>query len=126
MSLNVLVVDDHDSLRDLFRICLEMEDDLQLVGLASDGEFALELAAALQPDAIILDLEMPRVDGLAALPALLAAVPGVRVVMFSASNDDATKQVAYARGAHAFLVKDDSDVSDVIATLRSTASSAAA
>ena len=125
MSLNVLVVDDHDSLRDLFRICLDMEDDLQLVGLASNGEFAVELAAALQPDAIVLDLEMPRVDGLAALPALLAAVPGVRVIMFSATTDYATKQQAYACGAQAFLVKDDNDVSDVIATLRSTTSAAA-
>lgn len=118
LSLNVLVVDDHDSLRDLFRICLDMEEDLQLVGLASDGQFAVEMAAALQPDAIVLDHEMPLQDGLAVLPALVAAVPGVRVVMFSASADDETKALAFAEGAQAYLVKDISGVADVIATLR--------
>ena len=116
--MSVMVVDDHDSLRDLFRICLAMEDDLQLVGLASDGELAVELAAALQPDAIVLDHELPVQDGLAALPALLTAVPGVRVVMFSATNDDDTKAQAYASGAEAYLVKDDSDIADVLAALR--------
>jgi DNA-binding NarL/FixJ family response regulator len=121
VPLKVLVVEDHDSLRDLFRICLAMEDDLRLVGLAADGESALELAAALQPDAVVLDHELPGQDGLAALPALRAAVPGVRVIMFSASADDATRALAYARGADAYLVKDDSDIEDVLAALRSSA-----
>ena len=118
MPLSVLVVDDHASLRDLFRICLTIEEDFEVVGTAADGAAAVRLAAELHPDAIVLDHEMPVQDGLAVLPALRAASPGVRVVVFSASNDDATRHEALARGAAAYLVKDDSGVADVIAALR--------
>lgn len=118
MALKVLVVDDHDSLRDLFRVCLSLEDDLELVGVAGDGVYAVELTAALQPDAIVLDLEMPIADGLDALPALHAAAPGAKVVMFSATTDDATRAQALAGGCAAYLIKDDSGVSDVLAAVR--------
>ena len=121
MPLSVLVVDDHASMRDLFRICLALEDDLKLVAAASDGDAAVAAAITFQPDVIVLDHELPIRDGIAVLPALRAAVPGVRVVLFSASNDHATKARAYAAGAAGYLVKDEADISDVLAALRGSA-----
>ena len=118
MPLSVLVVDDHASMRDLFRICLALEEDLRLVALASDGDAAISAAAASQPDVIVLDHEMPIQDGIAILPALRAAVPGVRVVLFTASNDEATIARAFAAGATAYLVKDEADISDVLSAVR--------
>ncbi len=111
------MVDDHDSLRDLFGICLSLEEDLELIGAAGDGLEALDLATALQPDAIVLDWELPHLDGAEALPSLLRAVPGATVVVFSANADRATAAIALARGATRYLVKDDKGVADVIAAL---------
>lgn len=117
VALRVLVVDDHDSLRDLFRICIAMEEDLEMIGAAGDGLEALDLATALQPDAIVLDWELPHLDGAEALPILLRAAPGATVVVFSADSDQATAAFALAGGASRYLVKDDSGVADVIAAL---------
>ena len=121
MPLSVLVVDDHSSMRDLFRICLALEDDLRLVAVASDGDAAIAAAKRSQPDVVVLDHEMPKQDGIAALPALRAAAPGVRVIVFSASNDHATKARAFAAGASAYLVKDEADITDVLAAVRASA-----
>lgn len=118
MSLRVLVVDDHDSLRDLFSICLSMEEGLEFIGAAGDGAEAIDLARALQPDAIVLDWELPHLDGAEALPSLLRAVPGATVVVFSANADQSTAAIALAGGASRYLVKDASSVADVIAALR--------
>ena len=118
MSLRVLIVDDHDSLRNLFDICLSLEDDFEVVGLAADGQAAVELAADLQPDAIILDWELPVLTGLQALPQISQAAPAASVVVFSAASDAATAALALSRGATRFLVKDRNDVPDVIAALR--------
>ena len=118
MSLRVLIVDDHDSLRDLFDICLSLEDDFEVVGLAADGQAAVEMAARLQPDAIILDWELPVLSGLQALPQISQAAPRASVVVFSATADAATAALALSRGATQFLVKDRNDIPDVIAALR--------
>lgn len=118
MPVRVLIVDDHDSLRELFEICLSLEDDFEVVGLAADGQAAVDMAAALQPDAIILDWELPVLSGLQALPQLSQAAPGASVVVFSATSDRATSAQALASGASRYLVKDDNDIPDVIAALR--------
>lgn len=118
MSIRVLVVDDHDSLRELFSVCLSFEDDLQLVGVAGDGLEAVDLAATLQPDAVVLDCHLPSLSGLDALPSLLEAAPGATVVMYSAWSDDGLSTLARARGAQAYMVKDRQGVGEVIAELR--------
>ena len=118
MSLRVLIVDDHDSLRDLFDICLSLEDDFEVVGLAADGQAAVDMAARLQPDAIILDWDLPVLSGIQALPQISQAAPGASVVVFSATADAATAALALSRGATRFLVKDRNDIPDVIAALR--------
>lgn len=118
MPLRVLIVDDHDNLRDLFGICLSMEDDLELAAAASDGFEAVDAAGREQPDVIVLDWELPLLDGLHALPALQRAAPHASVIVFSATSDDATAALAVARGASRFLVKDRHSVADVIAAVR--------
>ncbi|MPZ74054.1 MAG: response regulator [Nitriliruptorales bacterium] len=118
VTLRVLVVDDHESLQRLFEVCLSVEDDLELVGLAGDGLQAVHLAMELQPDAIVLDYELPIADGLSVLPTLHEAVPTATIVVFSATADSTTATRALAGGASCYMVKDREDVGDVIAALR--------
>ena len=79
----VLVVDDSAVARGLMTRWIEEDRDLELIGSAVDGEQGLARAKELQPDLIVLDVEMPKMDGLAALPLLLKAVPTCKVVMAS-------------------------------------------
>ena len=118
VPIRVLVVDDHDSLRELFALCLSLEDDLELVGTAADGLEAIDLAVATQPDVIVLDCSLPLLDGLDTLPPLLQAVPDAAVIMFSAWSDAHLAQLAQARGARGYLVKAREDVADVLAEVR--------
>ena len=118
MPIRVLVVDDHDSLRDLFALCLSFEEDLELVGTAEDGLAGIEQAVALQPDVIVLDDHLPLLDGVDVLPALLRAVPDATVIMYSAWSDVGLMALARARGAGSYLVKGRDDVADVVAEVR--------
>lgn len=79
----VVIADDSDDVRILLRVQLEMDGRFAVVGEASDGAAVVELAREQQPDLIVLDLAMPRVDSLAALPMLREAAPGARVVVLS-------------------------------------------
>lgn len=123
MPIRVLVVDDHDSLRDLFALCLSFEDDLELVGTAEDGLAGIEQAVALQPDVIVLDHHLPLLDGVDVLPALLRALPNTTVIMYSAWSDARLIALAGARGAGSYLVKGRDDVGDVVAEMRRLTSS---
>jgi DNA-binding NarL/FixJ family response regulator len=101
----VLVVDDCADLRNLVRLRLTTTDDFSVVGEASDGEDAIAQAAHLQPDIVVLDLSMPRMDGLEALPAILRVAPATRVVVFSGMNEGAAARQALAAGADRYVVK---------------------
>lgn len=79
----VVIADDSDDVRLLLRAQLEMDGRFAVVGEANDGSVAVEVARQQQPDLIVLDLAMPRVDGLAALPLLREAAPGARIVVLS-------------------------------------------
>jgi DNA-binding NarL/FixJ family response regulator len=118
VPIRVLVVDDHDSLRELFALCLSLEDDLDLVGVAADGLEAIDVAVATQPDVIVLDWSLPLLDGLETLPALVKAVPQAAVIMFSAWSDPKLARLAKARGAQGYLVKSRHDVTDVVSEIR--------
>jgi PAS domain S-box-containing protein len=101
----VLVVDDADDLRRLMRDRLERTDGYTVVGEAGDGIVAVELARELQPDLVLLDLAMPRMDGLEALPLIRQAVPDVRVVVFSGFNQNTLAEKAMQAGADRYVVK---------------------
>ena len=101
----VLVVDDSEDLRNLLTMRLETQEDVHVVGEAADGLEAVELARTLQPHLVMLDLAMPRMDGLEALPLIREAVPGVRVIVLSGFNEGAMAQRALAAGADRYVVK---------------------
>lgn len=83
MSVNVLVVDDDPSTRALLRLRLQLDERTECAGEAVNGRQAVEMAALLQPDVVILDVEMPVASGLAALPQIRAVAPNARVIIFA-------------------------------------------
>ncbi len=102
----VMVVDDHPLLRDGLRQVLENTGEFEVVGQATDGEEAVSLAERLHPDAVIMDLIMPGMDGLAACREIVALLPEARVLMLTASTDDEAVIAAVAAGVTGYVVKD--------------------
>jgi DNA-binding NarL/FixJ family response regulator len=120
----ILVVDDAEDLRMLLRLRMESRKGLHVVGEAADGVAAVELASELQPDLVLLDLAMPRMDGLEALPLIRAAVPGVRVVVLSGFNQSTLADKALEAGADHYVVKGGSmrALLDLVESMFATAS----
>ena len=113
----VLIVDDAANLRELLTLLLEVEDDFEVVGTAADGRQAIEAAELLRPDVVLLDLAMPVMDGLQALPALRAHLPHARIVIFSGFEHEALAEEAMQAGADAYIEKGTS-VTQLVAQLR--------
>ena len=113
----VLVVDDAANLRELLTLLLEIEDDFEVVGTASDGRQAIEAAESLRPDVVLLDLAMPVMDGLQALPSLRANLPQARIVIFSGFEHQALAEEALSAGADAYIEKGTS-VTQLVSQLR--------
>ena len=104
MPESVLVVDDHPLTRDALSALLS-QHGFAVVGEASDGEEAIRAAADLQPDLVLLDLSMPGLDGLSALPRLRGAAPGCEVVVLTASGTEENLLAAIRAGAAGYLLK---------------------
>lgn len=113
----VLIVDDAANLRELLTLLLEVEDDFEVVGTAADGEQAIAAAELLRPDLVLLDLAMPVMDGLQALPMLRTHVPSARIVIFSGFEHEALATEALTAGADAYIEKGTS-VTQLVARLR--------
>src|SRR2546425_2043141 len=105
MAATILIVDDHVRLRAVMREIVAEASDLHVVGEAADGAEAMRLAQELQPDIVLLDLAMPRVNGLEALRQIKAARPATTVIIVTVHGDDAYRQAAAEGGADAFLLK---------------------
>jgi PAS domain S-box-containing protein len=101
----VLIVDDAEDIRMLLRLKLTKHAGIDVVGEAVDGMDAVDQARALQPHLVLLDMAMPRMDGLQALPLIREAVPDVRVIVLSGFNQGTLEQEALAAGADRYLVK---------------------
>ncbi len=106
MTIRVLVVDDHPVVRGGLVGWLDAQDDLTVVGEAGDGLEALALVAAAEPDVVLMDLRMPRMDGVTATERLAAAHPAVRVLVLTTYDTDADIVRAVAAGATGYLLKD--------------------
>lgn len=104
-SVRVVLADDVEDMRLLLHIAMDDRPDLEVVGEASDGQEALELAAALRPDLLVLDIDMPVLDGLAALPRLRQIAPETRIVVLSAYPASLHGQAALEAGAAAYVQK---------------------
>ena len=103
--ITILLAEDHTIVREGFRWMLEQEADLEVVGEAQDGRQAVVMAQKLLPDVVLMDIAMPRLNGLEATRQVLKAVPDTRVLILSAHNDDAYVAKATECGAMGFLLK---------------------
>lgn len=103
--IRILVVDDHTLFRRGLTALLGCDAGLQVVGDAGDAGEAQRKAEALKPDVILLDNHLPGVNGVDAVPSLLAAVPGVRVLLLTMSEDEADLAAALRGGAQGYLLK---------------------
>jgi len=112
----ILLADDHTLLLDAFRRVLEPE--CEVVGTVTDGRALLEVAPRLAPDAVVLDIAMPGLNGLDACVHLKEALPATQVVFLTASLDPDLAVEAFHRGASAYLVKH-SAASELFAAIRS-------
>jgi two-component system NarL family response regulator len=104
--MRVLIADDHRLMREGTAALLAADPRLEVVGLASDGREAVELAVRLEPDVALLDLGMPGVDGIEACAAIRARAPGTRVLILTVSEDELDLRAALRVGAAGYLLKD--------------------
>ena len=117
MPAKVLIVDDDQRLRSDLRRLLEKEGDLSVVGEAGDGALAYELAQAGPIDVILMDLQMPRVNGLDATRMIKAERPETKIIVLTQYHEDAYRRAAAESGADAFLPKQ-TRLRDLLATIR--------
>ena len=104
-SIRVLVVDDHAVVREGLRTFLSLQDGLEVVGEAADGEAAVRVAEQLRPDVVLMDLVMPRQDGVAAMRELRRRLPGTRVIVLTSFTEDQRLLPAIQAGAAGYLLK---------------------
>jgi two-component system, NarL family, response regulator LiaR len=104
--IRVAIADDHAVVRQGLRTFLELQDDVEVVGEAADGEEAVELVARTEPDVVLLDLVMPRVDGIEAIRRMRARCPATRILVLTSFADDRTVLPAVRAGAAGYLLKD--------------------
>ncbi|QIK76325.1 response regulator transcription factor [Nocardioides piscis] len=104
-SHRVLLVDDAEEIRFLLRLAMDARTGLTVVGEAADGVEAVQRASELKPDLVMLDLAMPRMDGLEALPLIRAAVPDVRVIVLSGFDQGTMADKALEAGADRYVAK---------------------
>jgi len=113
----VLLVDDHEMVRRGLRDFLRLFDDIEVVGEAGDGQEALAATDELHPDVVVMDLNLPRLDGIEATRELRATRPDVEVVALTGFAEDERVMAAIEAGAAGFLLKD-ADPDDVAAAIR--------
>ena len=104
--IRVLVVDDHAVVRQGLRTFLELQEDIEVVGEAADGEQALSAVGSLEPDVVLMDLVMPRLDGVSAIERLRELAPATRVIVLTSFLDEDKVLPAVRAGAAGYLLKD--------------------
>jgi DNA-binding NarL/FixJ family response regulator len=122
--IRVLLVDDQSLVRMGFRMILEAETDITVVGEAGDGAAAVSMAAALRPDVVLMDVRMPGVDGIDATAAITAAGGAAKVLILTTYDLDHYVYAGLRAGASGFLLKD-APPADLLAAIRTIADGAA-
>ncbi|MDQ6817901.1 MAG: response regulator transcription factor [Actinomycetota bacterium] len=113
-----MIVDDHAVVREGLRAFLGLQEDLEIVGEAADGSAALERADEVRPDVILMDLVMPRLDGIGAMRELRARLPETRVIVLTSFLEDERLLPAIEAGAAGYLLKD-AEPSELARAIRS-------
>jgi NarL family two-component system response regulator LiaR len=116
-AIRVLIVEDHAIVRDGIRSLLSMEPDIEVVGEADNGQDGIVLAERLQPDVILMDLMMPRMDGCVAISRIMASQPEARVLVLTSFAAEEKVFPAIKAGAFGYLLKD-SDSEELIQAIR--------
>lgn len=117
MTAKVLIIDDHQILQTGIKMIIETADDLETIGTAADGDEGLKKVLSLQPDVVLLDIRMPKMDGIALLRELRKRQITVPVVILTTFDDQEPIQQAMQLGAKGFLLKD-ADADTILDTLR--------
>jgi DNA-binding NarL/FixJ family response regulator len=120
LPLRIVIADDQASVRQGLVLLLDGLPDIEVVGAAADGEQALDLVAEHHPDAILLDLNMPVLDGIGAIRRLRAEHPDVAIVVLTTYADDSSVLDALRAGARSYLTKD-ADHADIARALQAAA-----
>jgi DNA-binding NarL/FixJ family response regulator len=116
-TTRILLVDDHAVLRAGLRLLLDAQADMQVIGEASDGSEALELCESLKPDLILLDLSMPGLGGLDAIPVVRKVTPTSRILVLTMHDDESYLKSALRSGASGYVLKKAAD-SELLSAVR--------
>ena len=116
--ISVLLVDDEAAVRQGLRMRIELEPDLVVVGEAGDGIAAVKAAQVLDPDVVVTDVEMPKMDGITAIEWLREVSPSTSVIVLSVYDDEDARARARAAGARAFVGKQEG-VEELLDVIRS-------
>jgi DNA-binding NarL/FixJ family response regulator len=117
--IKILIIDDQMSVREGLKMRLNLEDDLEIIAEASDGESGIRIAQKFLPDVVVMDVKMPKMDGITATKILHLLDPKMRVIILSLHGDELTRKEALAAGAVAFIEKHDG-VSALLTAIRET------
>ena len=116
-NIKIVIADDQPIIRDGLKMLLELEEDLEIVGLAANGEEAYVLAEEFNPDVILMDIRMPKVDGVLGTRNICASFPNIKIIILTTFSDDEYIFEALRAGARGYLLKDvQSD--ELIASIR--------
>jgi len=119
-KIKVVIADDMEETRKSLNVMLSFADDLEVVGEASDGEEALKLVKELKPDVVLVDINMPNIDGISVSKKLVQENPNIGIVVISIQGDEEYERVLKEIGVDGFLVKPFSS-SRLIETVREVA-----
>ena len=119
MPITLLIAEDQRLFRQSLRLLLDCEDDLEVVGEAMDGREAVDLCVTLKPDIVLMDVDMPKLDGITATRLIRGCLPDIKVLMLSVHDEDARIVAAIQAGACGYVLKD-ADHKEFLRIIRAT------
>ena len=117
-TIKILIVDDHPVVRDGLNAVLETQPDFEVIGEAGDGQEAVAQVERLRPDVVLLDLDMPGLDGLGALQQIMKQRPETKVIIFTVFDTDERILTAVQAGAQGYLLKGDAPRNEIFRAVR--------
>jgi DNA-binding NarL/FixJ family response regulator len=122
MKTRVLIVDDHQMYRSGLKSLIALQNDMEIVGEAENGQDAVSKTRMLPPDVILMDVSMPVMDGIEATRRIIAELPDTKILALSMSSDARTRSDMMRAGARKYLLKD-GDIEELTAAIRDAADS---